>query len=77
VETPTSLSTDNKKGPKPKASAESVEQLHERIANLESLVLRMAHNSGTSHSIILKAGLKPFRPGKEDMSNMRKAAITG
>lgn len=63
-----SLSIEKAKpGPKPKAKID-VEALQARVHNLEQLVLRMAHNSGTSRGIIVKAGLEPWEPGKADMS---------
>jgi hypothetical protein len=93
VDTPTSSSI-SKSGPKPKASQEYVEQLEERIkqlesvepvktqdgapseskriANLEQLVIRMAHNAGVSHTIIINAGLLPYNPTKSDMSKFEK-----
>ena len=60
-----------KPGPKPKAQV-NVEQLEARVHNLEQLIIRMAHQSGTSHQILLKAGLKPYIPTKGDMSKFKK-----
>ena len=57
-----------KKGPKPKADAAEVEKLIERMTKLEELVIRMCHNSGTAHSLILKAGLEPYSPSKAEMT---------
>ena len=56
-----------KPGPKPKPKLD-VEALLDRVHNLEQLVLRMAHNSGTSRGVIVKAGLTPWEPSKADMS---------
>lgn len=50
--------------------------LVDRIEALEQLVVRMAHNSGTSHSVIIKAGLKPYNPTKDDMSKVRTVAVS-
>ena len=44
-----------------------------RINQLEKLVLRMAHNNGTAHSVIRESDLTPFIPGKKDMSKFHKA----
>ena len=44
-----------------------------RIDQLETRVLRMAHNSGTAHSIIRDSDLVPFNPLKADMSKFHKA----
>ena len=63
-----SLSTEKAKpGPKPKAKID-VEALQLRVEQLEQLVLRMAHNSGTSRGVIVKAGLTPWEPTRADMS---------
>jgi len=48
-------------------------QLLTRINQLEKLVLRMAHNSGTAHAIIRQSDLVPFNPLKADMSKFHKA----
>lgn len=59
-----------KPGPKPKAKVD-VEALEARVHNLEQLVIRLCHNSGTSHSIIMKAGLTPYSPTKNDMTKFK------
>ena len=60
-----------KPGPKPKAQVNTTE-LEARVHNLEQLISRMAHQSGVSHSILLKAGLEPYLPTKGDMSKFKK-----
>ena len=60
-----------KPGPKPKAQV-NINELEARVHNLEQLIIRMAHQSGTSHQIILKAGLEPYQPTKGDMSKFKK-----
>ncbi len=57
----------NKPGPKPAPKVDT-KALENRIHNLEQLIVRMAHNSGTSHIIIKKAGLVPYTPTSGDMS---------
>ena len=73
MDTQTSLSISEKKkpGPKPKEKV-NTESLEARVHNLEQLIIRMAHQSGTSHSIIMKAGLEPYHPTKNDMSKFKK-----
>jgi hypothetical protein len=61
-----------KPGPQAKPKIESADLL-KRIEGLESLLVRIAHNSGTAHSLIIKAGLKPYSPTKADMSKFDKA----
>ncbi len=61
-----SVSINKRPGPKPKAKID-VEALQKRVEGLEQLVLRMAHNSGTSRGVILKSGLTPWEPEKADM----------
>lgn len=53
-----------KRGPKPKEQGPGMEDLMARIEALEGLVVRMAHQSGVSVSIILDHGLEPFDPKK-------------
>lgn len=60
-----------KPGPKPKAQV-NTQELEARVHNLEQLITRMAHQSGVSHSILLKAGLDPYLPTKGDMSKFKK-----
>jgi len=71
----TSLSNNEtpkaKPGPKAKPKVD-VEALESRIHNLEQLIVRMAHQSGTSHQILIKAGLTPYSPTKGDMSKFKK-----
>ena len=68
----TSSSTEKPKpGPKPKAKVD-IEALEARIHNLEQLIIRMAHQSGTSHQILIKAGLTPYSPTKNDMTKFKK-----
>ena len=72
MDTQTSSSTEKKKpGPKPKVQLQEVIDLEVRVHNLEQLIIRMAHQSGTSHSIIMKAGLEPYHPTKGDMSKFK------
>ena len=76
MDTQTSLSTNEqeakaKPGPKAKPK-QDVNQLEARIHNLEQLIVRMAHQSGTSHQILLKAGLTPFTPSRNDMTKFKK-----
>lgn len=59
-----------KPGPKAKPKID-VESLERRIHNLEQLITRMAHQSGTAHVLIQKAGLKPYQPTKGDMSKFK------
>lgn len=61
----------NKPGPKARPQV-NVEQLEARVHNLEQLIVRMAHQSGTSHQILVKAGLEPYMPTKGDMSKFKK-----
>ena len=53
------------------------DQLLDRLHNLEELVTRMAHQSGVSHTLIVKAGLEPYKPTKDDMSKFKKVAVKG
>ena len=69
-----SLSTDQPKakpGPKPKAKVD-VEALEARMYNLELLVIRMAHQSGTAHAVIKAAGLEPYTPTRNDMTKFKQ-----
>jgi len=68
-----SLSTETPKKPGPKAKPKiDVEALEARVNNLEQLLVRMAHQSGTSHQLIIKAGLEPYVPTKDDMTKFKK-----
>ena len=61
-----------KKKPGPQARPKiDVEVLERRIHNLEELLTRMAHQSGTSHQLLIKAGLTPYQPTKNDMSKFK------
>ncbi len=60
-----------KPGPKSKAQV-NVQELEARVHNLEQLITRMGHQSGTSHQIIRGAGLEPYLPTKGDMSKFKK-----
>lgn len=42
--------------------------LEARVSNLEQLIVRMAHQSGTAHQLLLNAGLEPYQPTRNDMS---------
>lgn len=59
-------SSSTKRGPKPKADANLVNQLEERIDVLEQIVSKMAHYSGNNR-IIVEMGLKPWEPSRKDM----------
>lgn len=70
-ETSSSISPERKKpGPAPKPKID-VEALLARVHNLEELIIRMAHQSGTAHAIIKKAGLTPYHPSAGDMSRFK------
>ena len=58
-------------GPKPKSQV-NVAELEARVHNLEQLIIRMAHQSGTSHQILKAAGLEPYAPTQNDMSKFKK-----
>ena len=63
-----------KKKPGPVAKPKvDIEALIARMHNLEELVTRMAHQSGTAHVLIKKAGLEPYTPSKGDMSKFKVA----
>jgi len=64
-----------KPGPpaKPKVDMKHIDALMARIADLESVVIRMAHNSGTAHTILKAANLEPYNPTKADMSKYKRA----
>ena len=61
----------NKPGPKAMPKVNVIE-LEARIHNLEQLLIRMAHQSGTAHSILIKAGLTPYTPTQDDMGKFKK-----
>ena len=58
-------------GPTPKPKID-VEALLARVHNLEELVIRMCHQTGTAHAVIKKAGLTPYSPTAGDMTKFRK-----
>ena len=51
--------------------AQSLDELITRIHDLENLVIRMAHNAGTSHSIIRDSGLTPYSLKTKDMTKFK------
>ena len=66
-----SINPERKKpGPQAKPKID-VEALLTRVHNLEELIIRMAHQSGTAHALIKKAGLEPYTPTKGDMSRFK------
>ena len=68
-----STETPERKKPGPQAKPKiDVEALLARVHNLEELIIRMAHQSGTAHAIIKKAGLTPYHPTQGDMSRFKK-----
>ena len=62
-----------KPGPKAKPKLD-VDALLARLHNLEQLVLRIGHNSGVSHQIIIKAGLEPYVATAGDMGKFKKVS---
>lgn len=75
MDTQTSSSTNEtvKAKPGPKAAPKiDTKQLEARVHNLEQLIIRMAHQSGTSHQIIIQAGLTPYQPSRDDMTKFKK-----
>ncbi len=62
--------TKKKPGPAPKPKVD-LKALESRIHNLEELITRMAHQSGTSHALLIKAGLTPYQPTKNDMQKFK------
>lgn len=68
----TSTDQEPKKRGRPPKSVENVDQLIDRVHNLELLLVRMAHQSGLSHGLIRQAGLEPYSPSSADMSKFRK-----
>jgi len=62
--------SEPKVNPKPEVN---VEQLQDRVHNLEQLIIRMAHNSGTSLALIKAAGLTPYVPTQDDMTKFKRA----
>jgi len=57
--------------PKPKVDIEEFKKLQAEVHNLQELITRMAHQSGTSHQLLMKAGLEPYQPTKNDMSKFK------
>jgi hypothetical protein len=74
IETTQEPTQKKKPGPpaRPKVDMKHIDQLNKRIEALESVVIRMAHNSGTAHAILKKAGLEPYNPSKADMSRFER-----
>jgi len=73
MDTSSLTETPIKKKPGPQAKPKvDVKTLEDRIHNLEELLVRMAHQSGTSHQLLIKAGLTPYSPTKNDMSKFKK-----
>lgn len=64
-------SSSTKRGPKPKADANLVQELEQRIDILERIVSKMAHYSGNNR-IIVEMGLKPWEPSRKDMHKFEK-----
>jgi len=72
VEIQTSLSTEERKKPGPQAKPKiDTEALEARVHNLEQLIVRMAHQSGTAHAILKQAGLEPYSPSRNDMTKFK------
>ena len=73
IETIQEPTQKKKPGPpaKPKVDMNHIDQLNKRIEALESVVIRMAHNSGTAHTILKAAGLEPYNPTKADMTKYK------
>jgi hypothetical protein len=56
--------------PEKKPGRPSTKEIEDRVALLELVIVKMAHFTGTQR-IILEAGLKPFTPGRDDMSKYK------
>jgi len=70
----TQQETENKtKKVSPKKAQYDAEALLRRIDALEKVVIRMAHNSGTSHQVLIQNGLTPYTPNKNDMTKFKTA----
>lgn len=65
---------ENEDDQKPKGNTnpvtKQIKDLSERVEKLEAVIIKMAHFSGTNR-IILEAGLKPWVPGKQDMTRFK------
>lgn len=73
-DTPEDKPERQKPGPKKgqaKRVDKNLDELVTRLHNLEQLVVRMAHQSGTSHAIIMGSGLTPFNPQRKDMNKFK------
>ena len=71
-EASSSINPERKK-PGPQARPKiDVGVLQDRIHNLEELIIRMAHQSGTAHALLKKAGLTPYSPTQGDMSKFKQ-----
>ena len=46
----------------------------ERLASLEKVVIRMAHNTGTAHGLLIDNNLAPYNPTRNDMSKVKRSA---
>ena len=57
--------------PKPKVDIEEFKKLQTEVHNLQELITRVCHNIGTSHNLLMKAGLEPYQPTKNDMSKFK------
>jgi hypothetical protein len=63
-------STEPKKpGPKPKARIEP-EALQARIDQLEKIIIKLAHFTGTNR-ILIENGIEPWSPDKASMNKFR------
>ena len=72
VEASLSTETTERKKPGPTAKPKiDVAVLEARIHNHELLIARMAHQSGTAHAILKKAGLTPYEPTRNDMTKFK------
>ena len=58
--------TSKKAGPKPRASAEEVEELRERVANLENALSKITVLAGHGNNLA-EFGLKRWEPNSKDM----------
>jgi len=80
MDTSSSTETPIKKKPGPQAKPKvdvgellkRLESLEVELFNTRELLIRMAHQSGTSHQLLIKAGLTPYSPTKNDMSKFKK-----
>jgi hypothetical protein len=67
-----------KPGPKPlpkldvPALLARIDTLEAKNTNLEQLIIRIGHQMGISHQLLIAAGLEPYQPTKNDMSKFKK-----